>query len=163
MNAGSRSDTRVFRDLQEFRARLPAQGALMGIDPGERRIGLAISDAGRLIASPLATITKTRREQDFAGIITALGERSPVGIVVGWARNLDGRSGPAAQKSAALAHFLAARLDQPTLLWDERLSTAAVTRSLIAGDASRRRRAEIVDETAAAYILQGAIDALGYV
>ncbi len=155
------SPSRPFRDLREFYAELPVKGALLGVDPGDRRIGLAISDAQRLIASPLATLSKTRREQDYSGMVAALAGRSLAGIVVGWARNLDGRSGPAAQKSAALAHFLAARFERPTLLWDERLSTAAVTRSLIEGDASRRRRAEIIDETAAAYILQGAIDALG--
>jgi putative Holliday junction resolvase len=147
-------------DLPEFAAALPAAGALIGLDPGAKRIGVAASDATRLIASPIDTIVRTKFSADAARVFGLYDGRACVGLVVGLPRNMDGSEGPAAQSARAFARNLLAVRDVPLLLWDERLSTAAVTRTLIDADASRKRRAEVVDKLAAAYALQGALDAL---
>lgn len=147
-------------DLPAFAAALPAQGALIGLDPGEKRIGIAVTDAGRVIASSLETVTRKKFALDAEAILKAYDGRQCAGFVIGLPLNMDGTSGPSAQATRAFARNLLALRDAPLLLWDERLSTAAVTRTLIEGDASRRRRGEVVDKMAAAYMLQGAIDAL---
>jgi putative Holliday junction resolvase len=147
-------------ELPEFAAALPAQGALMGLDPGEKRIGVAVSDTTRLIASSLEQITRTKFAADAEAILKLYDARQCSGFVVGLPLNMDGSAGPAAQSARAFARNLLAKRDVPLLLWDERLSTAAVTRTLIEGDASRRRRGEVVDKMAAAYMLQGALDAM---
>lgn len=146
--------------LPEFTTALPPRGALMGIDPGEKRIGIAVSDVSRLIASSLETITRAKFATDAAAILKLFDARQCAGFVVGLPLNMDGSSGPAAQSARAFARNLLAQRDAPLLLWDERLSTAAVTRTLIEGDASRKRRGEVVDKMAAAYMLQGALDAM---
>lgn len=160
MNPGAGPALSLFRTLAPFALALPESGAILGVDPGEKRVGLAISDATRLIASPLATVQRANREADRQAIARALAVRPLSGIVVGFPRMMDGRTGPAAQRASAYARFLCESFDRPTLLWDERLSTVAVEKMLIEGDASRRRRAEIIDETAAGYVLQGVLDAL---
>jgi putative Holliday junction resolvase len=147
-------------DLPDFAAALPREGALMGLDPGEKRIGVAVSDVSRLIASSLDTIARSRFAADAEAILKLYDARSCVGFVVGLPLNMDGTAGPAAQSARAFARNLLSKRDAPLLMWDERLSTAAVTRTLIEGDASRRRRAEVVDKMAAAYMLQGALDAM---
>ena len=147
-------------DLPTFAAALPARDAILGIDPGEKRIGVAVSDTTRLIASSLETITRTKFADDAAAILKLYDARQCGGFVIGLPLNMDGSTGPAAQSARAFARNLLGKRDAPLLLWDERLSTAAVTRTLIEGDASRRRRGEVVDKMAAAYMLQGAIDAM---
>jgi putative holliday junction resolvase len=147
-------------DLPDFAAALPASGALMGLDPGEKRIGVAVSDTTRLIASSLEQISRTKFATDAEAILKFYDARQCVGFVIGLPLNMDGSSGPAAQSARAFARNLIAKRDAPLLLWDERLSTAAVTRTLIEGDASRKRRGEVVDKMAAAYMLQGALDAM---
>jgi putative holliday junction resolvase len=147
-------------DLPQFAAALPRQGALLGLDPGEKRIGVAVSDVSRLIASALAAVARTKFAADAEAILKLYDARGCAGFVVGLPLNMDGTSGPAAQSARAFARNLLAKRDAPMLLWDERLSTAAVTRTLIEGDASRRRRGEVVDKMAAAYMLQGALDAM---
>lgn len=147
-------------DLPAFAERLPPRGALIGLDPGSKRIGVAISDDTRLIASPLDTVARTKFAADAARIFAHADSRACVGLVLGLPRNMDGSEGPSAQSARAFARNLLAVRDLPLLLWDERLSTAAVTRTLIEADASRRRRAEVVDKLAAAYALQGVLDAL---
>ena len=132
----------------------------MGLDPGAKRIGVAVSDATRLVASPLATIVRARFIADAGAIGAHYDERACVGLVIGLPLNMDGSSGPSAQAARAFARNLLAVRDQPVLLWDERLSTAAVTRAMIADDQSRARRAEHVDKLAAAYVLQGVLDRL---
>lgn len=132
----------------------------MGLDPGEKRIGVAVSDATRLIASSLDTIVRKKFAVDAEAILKLYDGRACVGLVIGLPLNMDGSAGPSAQAARAFARNLIGVRDVPLLLWDERLSTAAVTRTLIEGDASRRRRGEVVDKMAAAYMLQGAIDAL---
>jgi putative Holliday junction resolvase len=147
-------------ELPAFAAALPRAGALLGLDPGEKRIGVAVSDVGRLIASALDTITRAKFSADAEAILKLYDARRCVGLVVGLPLNMDGTSGPAAQAARAFVRNLLAKRDAPLLLWDERLSTAAVTRTLIEGDASRRRRGEVIDKVAAAYMLQGALDAM---
>ena len=147
-------------DLTAFAAALPARGAILGIDPGEKRIGVAVSDTTRLIASSLDKIQRAKFADDAAAISKFYDARQCVGFVIGLPLNMDGSSGPSAQSARAFARNLLAKRDAPLLLWDERLSTAAVTRTLLEGDASRRRRGEVIDKMAAAYMLQGAIDAM---
>jgi putative holliday junction resolvase len=139
---------------------LPPTGALLGLDLGTKTIGVALSDAGRRIASPYKLIERTRFSQD-AVILLALAEEHHVsGFVLGLPLNMDGSEGPRAQATRAFARNLAAKTTIPIVFWDERLSTAAVTRTLIEADRSRKRRAQLVDKMAAAYILQGALDRL---
>lgn len=146
--------------LPDFAAALPGRAAILGLDPGEKRIGVAVSDVSRLIASSLDTIVRTKFASDAEAILKLYDARRCVGFVIGLPLNMDGTAGPAAQSARAFARNLLAKRDAPLLLWDERLSTAAVTRTLIEGDASRRRRGEVVDKMAAAYMLQGALDAM---
>jgi putative Holliday junction resolvase len=147
-------------DLPAFAAALPPVGALMGLDPGDKRVGIAVSDIGRVIASSLDTIERSRFAADAEAILKLYDARSCVGFVIGLPLNMDGSAGPAAQSARAFARNLLSKREAPLLMWDERLSTAAVTRTLIEGDASRRRRGEVVDKMAAAYMLQGALDAM---
>lgn len=143
----------------EFRAALPAGGRLAGLDVGTKTIGIAICDAAWTIATPAETIRRTRFGKDLDRLQRLVAERDVKGLVVGLPLSLDGGDTPRTQSVRAFARNLAP-LGLPTLLWDERWSTQAVTRALIEADASRARRAELVDKMAAAYILQGAIDAL---
>lgn len=134
-------------------------GRLAGLDVGTRTIGVALCDAGWMIASPAETIRRTKFAKDKAALAALLAAQAARGIVVGLPLNMDGSESPRSQSSRAFARNIA-DLGLPILLWDERWSTQAVTRTLIDADASRARRAELVDKLAAGYILQGAIDAL---
>jgi len=146
-------------DIAAFREALPTGGRLAGLDVGTKTIGIAFCDAGWMIASPAETIRRGKFSIDFATLTKLFAAQSIRGIIVGLPLNLDGSDSPRTQSTRAFARNLAP-LNLPLLLWDERWSTAAVTRTLIAADASRARRAELVDKLAASYILQGAIDAL---
>jgi putative Holliday junction resolvase len=150
------------RDLsaEAFAARLPAQRPLLGLDLGTRTIGLAISDVGRRIASPMLTIRRTRFGADAASLLAQAAAHEVAGLVLGLPINMNGSEGPRSQATRAFARNLAGLTELPLLFWDERLSTAAVTRTLIDADASRRRRGQLIDKLAAAYILQGALDRL---
>jgi putative Holliday junction resolvase len=148
--------------LSDFAAGLPARGALLGIDPGKKRIGVAVSDPDRRVAAPLATIARSKIAKDAEEIFALYDSRGCAGLVLGLPLNMDASDGPAAQAARAFARNLLAQRDAPLLLWDERLSTAAVTRALIEADASRRQRAQLVDKAAAAYLLQGALERLNY-
>jgi putative Holliday junction resolvase len=147
-------------ELKEFAAALPPRGALIGIDPGSKRIGVAVCDPERIIASPLEQIARTRFSDDAAHIFELADGRDAVGYVIGLPLNMDGGAGPAAQSARAFARNFMAVRDAPLLMWDERLTTAAVTRTLIEADASRARRGDVVDKLAAAYMLQGVLDRL---
>ena len=141
---------------------LAPHARLLGVDLGDKTIGLALSDSRRIIASPLETLKRTKFRADAERLL-ALAKRHDVGaLVVGLPRNMDGSEGPRAQSTRAFVKNLAPLTTLAIAFWDERLSTAAVTRTLIAADASRKRRAALVDKMAAAYILQGALDRLGY-
>ena len=143
----------------DFAAALPGGGKLAGLDVGTKTVGLAICDAGWHFAGPSETIRRTKFTQDLAHL-RAFAEREAIaGLVVGLPLSMDGSDSPRTQSVRAFARNLAP-LDLPILLWDERWSTQAVERAMIAADVSRARRAEKVDALAAAHILQGAIDAL---
>ena len=144
--------------LEELGPRLARFDRLMGLDIGTRTIGLALSDVERRLASPLDTIRRTRFSADAANLLKRAAEFEAAALVVGLPLNMDGSEGPRVQSTRAFVR----NLPDGVLVsyWDERLSTAAVTRELIAQDASRAKRAEVVDRMAAAYILQGALDRL---
>jgi putative Holliday junction resolvase len=147
----------------ELAALLPPRGALIALDLGTKTIGLALSDDGRRIASPLRTIARTKFKADAAALLAIAEERKVAGFVIGLPLNMDGSEGPRAQATRAFVRNLMALTELPIVLWDERLSTAAVTRTLLEADASRKRRSEVVDKMAAAFILQGALDRLAKV
>jgi putative pre-16S rRNA nuclease len=148
-------------DPRELRALVPAGMRLLGLDVGTKTIGLALSDTRRVIASPLRTIRRRGRFSDDAAALFALVEKHGVGgLVIGLPLMLSGGDGPRTQSVRQFARNLLALRDLPSAFWDERLSTAAVTREMIAHDMTRKRRAEIVDRVAAAYILQTCLDAI---
>ncbi len=136
------------------------RGALIGLDLGTKTIGVAASDPDRRLAAGVETVTRRNFAADAARLVALAGERRSVGFVLGLPINMDGSEGPRAQSTRAFARNFAKLTELPIALWDERLSTAAVERELIAADASRRQRAAIIDQHAAAYILQGALDRL---
>jgi putative Holliday junction resolvase len=143
----------------EFRAALPMGGRLLGLDVGTKTIGTALCDAGWSIGSPAELIKRTKFGADKAAIDRLIAGQAVKGLVIGLPLNLDGSDSPRTQSVRAFARNMAPS-SLPILLWDERWSTQAVTRTLLDADASRARRAELVDKMAAAYILQGAIDAM---
>ena len=139
---------------------LPRHARLMGLDLGSKTIGLALSDVERSIASPLETIIRTKFTKDVQRLLALAAQHGVGGLVIGLPRNINGSEGPAAQSARSFARNLAPLTELVIAFWDERLSTAAVTRMLIEADRSRARRNEIVDKLAASYILQGALDRL---
>jgi putative Holliday junction resolvase len=139
---------------------LPPRGPLLGLDLGTKTIGVATSDPDRRLATGVETIARGRFATDAQRIVELAGERSAVGLVLGLPINMDGSEGPRAQATRAFARNLAKLTELPIALWDERLSTAAVERDLIAADAPRKHRAAVIDQHAAAFILQGALDRL---
>jgi putative Holliday junction resolvase len=146
--------------LIDAAALLPARGALIGLDLGTKTIGVAASDPDRRVAAPVETIARKRFSLDAERISALAAERRAVGYVLGLPVNMDGTEGPRAQATRAFARNFAKLTDLPIALWDERLSTAAVERALIAADASRAERKAVIDQHAATYILQGALDRL---
>ena len=150
----------VTDDAAAFAPLLVAGARVLGVDLGTKTIGLALSDPGRAIASPEATWRRGRFRDDSARLRTLCVDAGVGGVVVGLPRHLDGGEGARAQSSRAWAANLAERLALPALMWDERFSTAAVERAMIEANLSRKRRAARLDRAAAAYILQGALDAL---
>ena len=148
----------VFETIDEMIAAGLDDGPLIGLDPGARTIGVAASDPGRSIAMPVETIRRGKFAADAERLLTLIAERQGAGIVIGLPRNMDGSEGPRAQSARAFARNLAARTDLPIVFWDERLTTVAAERTLLEADASRRKRAEVIDKLAAAAILQGALD-----
>ena len=147
---------------EEFVATLPRAGAIAGLDLGTRTIGVAVSDGLRQVASPLTVIRRTKFTADAEALLKLATERALVGLVLGLPRNMDGSEGPRAQSTRAFARNLSRLTDLPITFWDERLSTVAAERALLENDTSRKRRAEVVDQVAAGYILQGLLDRLRY-
>lgn len=148
----------IFDDVIEFANQTPAQGRLLGIDPGTKTFGLALSDVTQTVATALEVIKRKKFSSDSERILEITREHQMVGFVVGLPTNLDGSEGPRAQSTRAFARNLAKLTPLPILLWDERLSTVAAERALLAADTSRRKRAEVIDKVAATVILQGALD-----
>ena len=146
-------------DLMDLSAALPARAPLAGLDLGEKTIGVAVSDTGRSIASPVALIRRTKFTLDVAELFRIMDAREIGGLVIGLPVNMDGTEGPRCQSVRAFGRHLMRLRDLPIAFWDERLSSAAVNRMLIGeADVTRARRADLVDKAAAGWILQGALD-----
>jgi putative Holliday junction resolvase len=150
-------------DPAAFAAALPPGRALMGLDLGTVTIGVAVSDTGRRVASPLRTLRRRKFTLDAAALLALADERSIAGLVLGLPRQMDGGEGARAQSTRAFARNLSRLTPLPIAFWDERLSTVAAERALLEADTSRKRRAEVIDHVAAAYILQGMLDRLGHI
>jgi putative Holliday junction resolvase len=149
-------------DIEDLTKLLAPEARLLGLDVGTKTVGLALSDVTRSVATPYSTLRRTKFTEDAKAILEVVEKNQVGGLVIGFPLNLDGSEGPRAQSTRAFARNLAARIELPIVFWDERLSTAAVERHLIEADATRKRRAEVIDRMAAAYILQGALDRLKY-
>jgi len=148
-------------DLIELPAALPVYAPLVGLDLGERTIGVAVSDATRTVASPMETIRKSKFTDDAKRLFALMESRGAAGVVIGLPVNMDGTEGVRCQSNRAFARNLLRLRDLPIAFWDERMSTMAVNRMLIREmDINRARRAEVVDKAAAAWILQGALERL---
>jgi putative Holliday junction resolvase len=148
--------------LEDFAASLPGGARLIGIDVGSKTLGLALSDTTRKIASALVTLRRSRLAADLRRLLDLAAEHGVGGFVVGLPLNLDGSEGPRAQATRAFVRNLAKLTSLAILCWDERLSTAAAERVLLEADASRRRRAQVIDKVAATVILQSALDRMNY-
>jgi len=147
----------VLEDVAELAA---TRGALIGLDLGTKTIGVALSDGLRMSATPHETLKRGKFSADAEKLRALAQGRAAAGFVLGLPRNMDGTEGPRCQSTRAFARNLVQALGLPVALWDERLSTVAAERALLAADSSRKRRAEVIDKVAAAYILQGALDRL---
>ena len=148
--------------IEDLAVALPRTGALAGLDLGTKTIGVAVSDGLRRVASPLTVIRREKFTLDAAALLQIAGDRGLAGLILGLPRNMDGTEGPRAQSTRAFARNLERMTPLPIAFWDERLSTVAAERALLEADTSRKRRAEVIDQVAAGYILQGALDRLGY-
>jgi putative Holliday junction resolvase len=161
MAASSRGPGNIL-PLEAFAGALPRGARLIGIDVGSRTLGLALSDVTRSVASGLVTLRRTRLAADLRRLIALAGEHGVGGFVVGLPLNLDGSEGPRAQATRAFARDLAKHTALSIAYWDERLSTVAAERALLEANASRRRRAAVIDKVAATLILQGALDRMNH-
>jgi len=150
----------VILPLADAVAHLPPRGALIGLDLGTNTIGVAASDPDRKLATAVETVARKTFSADAKRLLALAAERNAVGFVLGLPLNMDGSEGPRAQSTRAFARNLGKLTELPIALWDERLSTVAVERDLIAADVSRKKRAAVIDQHAAAFILQGALDRL---
>jgi putative Holliday junction resolvase len=146
--------------IEDLPKLLAPEARLLGLDLGTKTIGMALSDVSRSVATPYQTLRRSKFTIDAKALVAAIVDNGVGAVVIGLPINLDGSEGPRAQSTRAFARNLASRIDVPIVLWDERLSTQAVERHLIDAGASRKRRAEVIDRMAAAYILQGALDRL---
>ena len=147
-------------DLAGLQTGLAKGSRLIGLDLGEKTIGLALSDTLLMVATPLETLKRGKFTADAATLLGIIKKQGVGGVVIGLPLNMDGSEGPSAQSARAFGRNLVNRTHMPIAFWDERLSTSAVTRTLLDADASRKRRAEVVDKMAASYILQGVLDRL---
>ena len=152
----------IHEDIAGFAAALPRDCALAGLDLGTATIGVALSDRLLSTATPVQTIKRKKFGVDATALLALLTEREAGGIILGLPMNMDGSEGPRCQATRAFARNLTGRTDLPIGYWDERLSTVAAERALLEADTSRRRRAEVIDHVAAAFILQGALDRLSH-
>lgn len=150
----------ILSSFDDFAAALPPRGRVMGLDLGSKTIGVALSDTLRSIASPHSLIKRSKFKADALTLLTICVEQEVCAILLGLPINMDGSKGPRVQSTQAFARNLQPYTDIPIGFWDERLSTAAVERTLIDADRSRARRKELIDKMAASYILQGALDRL---
>jgi len=152
----------ILPEITEFLAALPPNRAICGLDLGDKTIGIAVSDLRRSVATPIHTVRRLKFTTDAAELLAILTDRNIAGIILGLPLNMDGTPGPRVQSTQAFARNLTKLTDLPITFWDERLSTVAAERALLEGDTSRKRRREVIDQIAASYILQGALDRLAY-
>lgn len=153
----------ICEDIADFVTALPPGRPIMGLDLGTKTIGVALSDRLLSVASPFETIKRRKFGLDAAQLLEIAVRREASGIVLGLPRNMDGSEGPRCQSTRAFARNLSRLTDLPITFWDERLSTVAAERALLEADASRKRRAEVIDNIAASYILQGILDRLRHI
>jgi putative Holliday junction resolvase len=152
----------ILEDMAEFAATLPPMRPILGLDLGTKTIGVAVSDRLLSTATPLHTVKRTKFTQDAQALLAVITEKEAAGIVLGLPINMDGSEGPRAQSTRAFARNLGGLTPLPICFWDERLSTVAAERALLAADTSRAKRAEVIDHVAAGFILQGVLDRLGH-
>lgn len=152
----------ICEDFASFTAALPTYRSILGLDLGDKTIGVAVSDLSRSIATPIEVIRRVKFTQDAERLLAIIADRQAVGILLGLPLNMDGSAGPRVQSTQAFARNLTKLTDLPISFWDERLSTVAAERALLEGDASRKKRREVIDQVAAGYILQGALDRMRY-
>jgi len=152
----------IHDDFQDFAACLSPMTALMGLDLGEKTIGVAVSDRMRGVASPLETVRRKKFTLDSARLLELIKDREIGGIILGLPKNMDGSEGPRCQSTRAFARNYARLTDCPIGFWDERLSTVAAEKALLEADTTRKRRGQVIDHVAAGYILQGALDRLRF-
>lgn len=150
----------IYEDAAEFAAAVPQMQALIGLDLGEKTIGVAVSDTFLSVSTPLETVRRRKFGLDAARLAEIINERRIGGLVLGLPRNMDGSEGPRCQSTRAFARNFDQRTPLPITYWDERLSTVAAERALLEADTTRKRRAEVIDHVAAGYILQGMLDRL---
>lgn len=152
----------IFDEMGDFAANLPPMAALIGLDLGEKTIGVAVTDSFRSVATPLETVRRKKFGVDAARLNEIILDRRIGGLVLGLPRNMDGSEGARCQSTRAFARNFDRITPMPITFWDERLSTVAAERALLEADTSRRRRAEVIDHVAASYILQGVLDRLAF-
>jgi putative Holliday junction resolvase len=152
----------IIEEMAEFATQLPPMRALIGLDLGEKTIGVAVSDSFLSVATPLETVRRKKFGVDAARLAEIIVDRNIGGLVLGLPRNMDGSEGPRCQSTRAFARNFDKLTPLPITFWDERLSTVAAERALLEADTSRKRRAEVIDHVAAGYILQGVLDRLAF-
>lgn len=152
----------IYDEFEDFAAALSSMTALMGLDLGEKTIGVAVSDRMRGVASPLETVRRKKFTLDSARLLDIIADREIGGVVLGLPKNMDGTEGPRCQSTRAFARNLSRLTEVSIGFWDERLSTVAAEKALLEADTSRKRRGQVIDHVAAGYILQGALDRLRF-
>jgi putative Holliday junction resolvase len=152
----------IIEDIRDFAAILPPFRAIFGLDFGEKTVGVAASDLRRTVATPIEVIRRTKFTEDAAKLLAMIQTRNIAGLILGLPLNMDGSEGPRVQSTRAFARNLVKLTDLPITYWDERLSTVAAERALLEADTSRKRRKEVIDQVAAGYILQGALDRMAH-
>ncbi|NEX45386.1 Holliday junction resolvase RuvX [Pseudotabrizicola algicola] len=152
----------ILTDITDFLAVLPRSGGIAGLDLGDKTIGVALSDLRRQVATPVEVIRREKFTLDAGRLLALLAARGATGIILGLPLNMDGSEGPRVQSTRAFARNLEKLTPLPITFWDERLSTVAAERALLEADTSRKGRKEVIDKVAASYILQGALDRMGY-
>jgi len=150
----------IYEDVSEFANELQSNNSLIGLDLGTKTIGVAVSDTILSVATPIKTIKRKKFSIDADQLLGIISIKNCCGVVVGLPKNMDGSEGPRAQSTRAFARNFSAKTQLPITFWDERLSTVAAEKALLEADTTRKRRAEVIDHVAAAYILQGFLDRL---
>ena len=150
----------IYEDVYEFLNELQSNYSLIGLDLGTKTIGVAVSDTILSVATPIKTIKRKKFSLDANHLLGIISNKNCCGIIIGLPKNMDGSEGPRAQSTRAFARNFSAKTELPITFWDERLSTVAAEKALLEADTTRKRRAEVIDHVAAAYILQGFLDRL---